>query len=117
MAKATTASQSAGGAKGQYREQQRAFMAGWQALLGDLPEEPQSVLAEALSQAQTACTGAEANKQTAQAAAEEAAQVEQALPQVTARTTARTRQQTELQLQGQNCLLLPSRLRKRNSTA
>lgn len=95
MAKATTASQSAGGAKGQYREQQRAFMAGWQALLGDLPEEPQSVLAEALSQAQTACTGAEANKQTAQAAAEEAAQVEQALPQVTARTTARTRQQLE----------------------
>ena len=76
MAKATTASQSAGGAKGQYREQQRAFMAGWQALLGDLPEEPQSVLAEALSQ-------------------------EQALPQVTARTTARTRQQTELQLQVQ----------------
>lgn len=64
-------------------------------------EEPQSVLAEALSQAQTACTGAEANKQAAQAAAEEAAQVEQALPQVTARTTARARQQTELQLQVQ----------------
>lgn len=101
MAKATTASQSAGGAKGQYREQQRAFIAGWQALLGDLPEEPQSVLAEALSQAQTACAGAEANKQAAQAAAEEAAQVEQALPQVTARTTARARQQTELQLQVQ----------------
>lgn len=101
MAKATTASQSAGGAKGQYREQQRAFIAGWQALLGDLPEEPQSVLAEALSQAQTACTGAEANKQAAQAAAEESAQVEQALPQVTARTTARARQQTELQLQVQ----------------
>ena len=98
MAKATTASQSAGGAKGQYREQQRAFIAGWQALLGDLPEEPQSVLAEALSQAQTACAVAEANKQAAQAAAEEAAQVEQALPQVTARATARARQQTELQL-------------------
>lgn len=101
MAKATTASQSAGGAKGQYREQQRAFIAGWQALLGDLPEEPQSVLAEALSQAQTACAVAEANKQAAQAAAEEAAQVEQALPQVTARTTERARQQTELQLQVQ----------------
>ena len=101
MAKATTASQSAGGAKGQYREQQRAFIAGWQALLGDLPEEPQSVLAEALSQAQTACAVAEANKQAAQAAAEEAAQVEQALPQVAARTTARARQQTELQLQVQ----------------
>lgn len=101
MAKATTASQSAGGAKGQYREQQRAFFAGWQALLGDLPEEPQSVLAEALSQAQTACAVAEANKQAAQAAAEEAAQVEQALPQVTARATARARQQTELQLQVQ----------------
>lgn len=101
MAKATTASQSAGGAKGQYREQQRAFIAGWQALLGDLPEEPQSVLAEALSQAQTACAVAKANKQAAQAAAEEAAQVEQALPQVTARTTARARQQTELQLQVQ----------------
>lgn len=101
MAKATTASQSAGGAKGQYREQQRAFIAGWQALLGDLPEEPQSVLAEALSQAQTACTGAEANMQAARAAAEEAAQVEQALPQVAARTTARARQQTELQLQVQ----------------
>lgn len=101
MAKATTASQSAGGVKGQYREQQRAFIAGWQALLGDLPEEPQSVLAEALSQAQTACAVAEANKQAAQAAAEEAAQVEQALPQVAARTTARARQQTELQLQVQ----------------
>lgn len=101
MANATTASQSAGGAKGQYREQQRAFIAGWQALLGDLPEEPQSVLAEALSQAQTACAVAKANKQAAQAAAEEAAQVEQALPQVTARTTARARQQTELQLQVQ----------------
>ncbi len=101
MAKATAASQTAGGAKGQYQEQQRAFAAGWQALLGDLPEQPQSVLADALAQAQTACTEAEVNMQTAGAAAEEAAQVECTLPQVTARATERARQQTELQLQAQ----------------
>lgn len=101
MAKATAASQTAGGAKGQYREQQRAFNAAWKALLGDLPAEPLQVLAEALAQAQTACTGAEAKMQTARAAAEEAAQVERTLPQVTARATERARQQTELQLQVQ----------------
>lgn len=101
MAKATAASQSAGGAKGQYREQQRAFTVAWQTLLGDLPDEPQQVLAEALSQAQTACTEAEATVHTARAAAEEAAQVERTLPQVVAGVTESARRQTELQLQVQ----------------
>lgn len=100
-AKAAAASQAASGVQGQLDAQQRAFASAWEPLLGAVPAEPESVLAEYYAAAQATCTAALDVKKTVQIVAEQAAQVETALPAAVRQSADCVGRQNQLQLEVQ----------------